>query len=262
IPETVVEAFLIVGEPVHDIRVLRSQAVLDTFRYSNTAIKDADVRLIVGDRELQLAYRDGGDVGEYYLPDTTYRIEPSTIYKLIVTTKDGAVLTGETKTPIQIEWIDAPVDTLWYPKDSLQLEAPDSLALSWTGAPGISEYLVSVKSLDTLGYGEYLKPSTQERNRRIERFFEEGAPDYDDVARINFVQATGVPLVWFAFKWFGRNEVKVFASDASFINWFKMVQWQNPATYQPLLGNVRGGLGVVASASVVSREVFVYKNQP
>src|SRR5688500_3080719 len=87
IPQTIVAAYLIVGEPVRDIRVMRSQAVLDTFKYANTAIADADVRLIVGDRTLQLAYRTGEDVGEYYPPDTTYLIEPTTNYRLIVTTK-------------------------------------------------------------------------------------------------------------------------------------------------------------------------------
>src|SRR5688500_5587450 len=71
IPETVVEAFLIVGEPIRGIRVTRSQSVADTFRYANSAVADADVRLITGDRTFQLQYREDEHVGEYYLPDST-----------------------------------------------------------------------------------------------------------------------------------------------------------------------------------------------
>lgn len=262
IPETVVEAYLIVGEPVSGIRVMRSQAVLDTFRFRNSAIADADVILFAGDRQMQLAYRANDGVGEYYLPDTSYRVEPTTNYRLVVTTKDGVVVTGETRTPVQIAWVVPPKAVMQYPLDSLNLDPPDSLRLSWTGAPGVSEYLISVRSLDTLGYGTYLNPPTDERNRRIERFFEKNSPKYDDVARIGFIQATGTPISWFAFKWFGRQEVTVFASDAAFVNWYKMTSWQNPASYEPLLGSVKGGLGVVASASVVRADVFILKNQP
>jgi hypothetical protein len=262
LPQTVVEAFLIVGEPVHDIRVTRSQSVTDTFRYRNSAVADASVKLIAGDRTLQLVYRANEGVGEYYLPDTTVRIEPDTRYRVVVTMADGSVVSGETRTPAQISWIEPPDSLLYYPKDTIGLPAPDSLGLSWTAAPSISEYIISVRCLDTLGYGRYLDPPTSETNRRIERFFEQGAPFYDDVTRIGFLQGTSTPISWFAFKWFGPQEVTVFASDPAFVNWYKMTHFQDPATYQPLLGNVDGGLGVVASASVARQRVFLFKNQP
>lgn len=263
VAQPVVEAFLIVGEPIRDIRVTRSQSVTDTFRYRNSAVSDADVKLIAGDRTLQLQYRENDRVGEYYLPDTTVLVEPMTDYRLVVTMPDGAIVSGRTRTPVQIEWIDAPKTPLQYPLDTVQLPRPaDSLALSWTPAPSISEYIISVRSLDTLEYGRYLDPPTDERNRRIGRFWEENAPFYDDVARIAFLQESSTPVSWFAFKWFGRQEVSVFASDGPFVNWYKMTHFQNPPQYQPLLGNVEGGLGVVASASVVRREVFLVKNAP
>jgi hypothetical protein len=262
-PEPVLEAFLIVGEPIHDIRVTLSQSVTDTFRYSNSAVPNADVKLIAGDRTLQLAYRANAGAGEYYYPDTTVLVEPTTHYKVVATMPGGAVVSGETTTPVQISWIDAPKTPLQYPIDTLNLpRPPDSIALSWTPAPSVSEYIISVRSLDTLEYGIYLDPPTAEKNRRIGRFWEENAPFYDDVARIAFLQESNTPVSWFAFKWFGRQEVAVYASDVAFVNWYKMTHFQNPPSYQPLLGNVTGGLGVVASASVARKEIFLLKNQP
>lgn len=263
IPEHVLEAFLIVGEPIQGIRVTRSQSVSDTFRYRNSAVPDADVKLIAGDRTLQLQYRANDGVGEYFHPDTTVRIEPETSYRIHVTLADGGTLSGQTRTPVQISWIAEPKTPLQYPTDTLTPpKPPDSLALSWTRAPSITEYIIAVRCLDTLEYGRYLDPPTAERNRRIERFWNQNAPFYDDVSRIAFLQETSVPVSWFAFKWFGRQEVSVYASDAAFVNWYKMTHFQNPPTYQPLLGNVEGGLGVVASASAVRKEIFVLKNQP
>lgn len=262
IPQVVVEAFLIVDEPVDGIRVTRSQSVADTFRYERSAIADADVKLIAGDRTYQLAYRSDSTVGEYYLPDTSIRIEPLTTYRLVVTTPDGTVASGETRTKERIAWIKPPREILYYPQDTVGLPAPDSIALSWTALPDVTEYVIAVTCLDTLGYGRYLDPPTDERNRRMVRFFEEGAPFYDDVTRTGFIQGSGTPVSWFAFKWFGRQEVVVYAADQAFVNWYKMTHFQSPPTYQPLLGNVTGGLGVVASASAARREIFVMKNQP
>jgi hypothetical protein len=261
IPQTVLEAFLIVGEPIQGIRVTRSQSVTDTFRYRNSAVSDADVRLVAGDQSLQLQYRANDGVGEYFLPDSTVRVQPGVNYRVVVTLTDGSVVSGATRTPEQIEWIDAPKSRLYYPTDTIALPAPDSLGLSWTPAPSISEYIVAVRALDTLGYGQYLEPPTDERNRRIERFFEKDAPFYNEVTRYGFLQGTNTPISWFAFKWFGRQEVAIYAADAAFVNWFKMTHFQDPPAYQPLLGNVEGGLGVVASASVARKEVFVVKNQ-
>jgi hypothetical protein len=262
LPQTVLEAFLIVGEPIHDIRVTRSQSLSDTFRYRNSAITDADVKLIADGETIQLQYRANEDVGEYVFPDTTRRIQPNTNYQIVVTLPDGGVVTGSTRTPTQIEWIEPPDSLLYYPLDTNDLHPHDSLGLSWTGAPSVSEYIISVRALDTLGYGRYLSPPTDEPNRRIERFFEEGAPFYDEPVRIGFLQGTSTPISWFAFKWFGPQEVTVFASDAAFVNWYKLTHFQDPPTYQPLLGNVEGGIGVVASASVARRQVFLFKNQP
>lgn len=262
-PQPVVEAFLIVGEPIRDIRVTLSQSVTDTFRYRNSAVANADVKLISGDRTLQLQYRENDRVGEYHYPDTTVLVEPSTRYKLVVTMPDGAVASGETTTPIQIAWINAPKTPMRYPLDTAALPRPaDSLALSWTPAPSVVEYIISVRCVDTLGYGIYLDTPTSEKNRRIQRFWEENAPFYDDVARLGFLQEPRTPVSWFAFKWFGRQEVTVFASDAAFVNWYKMTHFQNPPSFEPLLGNVTGGIGVVASASVARKEILLLKNQP
>ena len=262
VPQYVFTGYLIVDEPIQDMRLSLSQPPLDTFKYSNAGVSDAHIRIWKERDTFDLVYRsaDSG-IGSYYYPDTTALVEPSATYHLQATMKDGTVLTGQTTTPARVEWIQAPRDTLQYPKDTTNLPSPDSLKLIWTRVPGVTEYLISVECLDTIGYGVYLNPPTNEKNRRIERFFEDNAPRYNDIVRWGFLQNVEVNVVWVAFKWFGLHEVTVYAPDPATVEWFKQLQFGGNQ-YNDLLSNISGGLGVFGSASVAQQKTFMLKNQP
>ncbi len=263
VPQYVVEGFLIVDEPIHGIKVMRSQPVTDTFRLKNSAVTDADVRIIVDGRSMQLAYRpDSTGVGEYYFPDTSEKVQPGVIYSIEVRPTDGGLLSGSTLTPQRISWVTAPLSVIDYPKDTIELPSPDSLKLRWTRSGTLNEYLVSVRCLDTLEYGKYLEPSSGEKNRRIARSFEENAPHYNDVTRWGFIPNTETPTVWVAFKWFGRHEITMWAADNNFIRWWKLTHWGANPEYDGKMANIKGGLGVFSSAAVARAETFLVKNQP
>jgi len=264
VPQYIVQGYLVVDQPIAGIKVMRSQSVTDTFHLANSAVTDADVRIIVDGQALKLDYRpDSSGTGEYFFADSSLKVQPNLLYSIEVRTTDGTLLTGQTLTPERISWIRAPKSTLQYPLDTLNLPSPDSLSLAWTRSGNRSEYLISVRCLDTLDYGRYLEPSTGELNRRIERSFEgSDAPDYKDVSRWGFILNTETPTVWVAFKWFGRHEVTVWAADDNFVKWFKLTHWSGNPQYDPLLGNIHGGLGVFASAATASAETFILKNQP
>lgn len=262
IPQYVLEGYMLVDKPMAGIRLTRSQSVTDTFKFENGAVPNADVKIIAGGTFYQLQYRSNNRSGEYFYPDSTVTVQPNTTYKIEVRTADGATLTAQTTTPGRIAWVNAPKPVLQYPVDTLNLPSPDSLKLRWTAAPGVIEYLISVRCDDTLGYGNYLEPSTSERNRRIERSFEEQVPLYNDVSRWGFIPATEVSTVWTAFKWFGRNTVTVYATDYAMSAWFKLTHFGANPAFDPLYSNVTGGLGVFASASVIEAQSFVVKNQP
>lgn len=264
IPQNVVTAYLIVGQPIQGITLSRSQAVADSFKYANSVIRDADVRIIEGERVHQLQYRnDHNNIGEYYLPDTTMLVRPATRYRLEVALNNGGRITGETITPVQVAWVKPPHQLLQYPADTANLPSPDSLSFAWTAVPGAREYIISVSCLDSLEYGRYLTPATQEKNRRTSSVINQNARRrYDETTRWAFVQATKLPLVWFAFKWYGAHEISVYAPDPNMVEWFKQTRF-GPNEFNTLLSTVQGdGIGVFGSASVVRQQQFVLKNQP
>jgi len=261
--EYVVEGYLIVNQPIKNIVISRSLPTTDTFKFENTIVSDATVEISGDGETLLLAYRPTSVGGEYYLPDTTKRVKEKTLYQLHVTTKDNRILTGKTMTPQQIQWTadKEPKAVYQYPLDTLNLPSDnDSLVFAWTKADGLTEYLISLQALDTLEYGKYLTPPTPELNRRMVRFFDQtDNPQYKETTLYGLLQSTSSTVVWNAFRWFGKNQLTVYAADDNFNRWSKS-RWTGNQ-YDPNLGSIVGGVGVFASASIATKTVFLLKNR-
>lgn len=257
IPKNMVEATLIVDEPIKDIIIMKTQPVSDSFVYSKSIIHDADVKIISPTKTYQLVCDNERESG-YYYPDTNELINPNTIYKLEIVLKDGTIITGETTTPDRISWIKPLPDTLYYPKDTINLTTPDSLKLEWEKVAGIDFYLVDVQCLDTLNYGIYLNPPTNEMNRRITRPWNHD-DQFKETSTWSLLPSTKTPVVWLTFKWFGKHKVSVYAPDPNFTRWF--LQNVVKGQYDPLLGSIKGAIGDFGSASRVSKQFFLKKNR-
>lgn len=264
-PKPYVQAFLFIDQPIEKIAISISQPIDQPFDKLKGVVRDADVRIEVGDETLQLVFREDEEGGTYYYPDTSRLVQPGTEYKLRVALADGTELQAATQTPQRIEWVVRPRDVLQYPQDTVNLVSPDSLRISWTRGNN-TEFLIRVTVLDTLGYGMYLAPPTAEVNDRTNnasRFEDPEDPQFYSSTRWGYVQFNMVPTVWTAFRWYGRNEVAIIAGDLWFLNWFKSVQWGGRSVeYRPQYSNIRGGLGIFASASIITHDTFVLKRNP
>ena len=260
-PEYLVEAMLYVGDPIEGLRLSLTQPVLDTFRYEQSLVRDADVVVLEGDTPLQLEWRDAANgLGDYYLPDADYRVKPNTLYHLEVRTTDGKLITGSTRTPQAMEWVKRTDNVLQYPLDTINLESPDSLDIKWTSVEDAPAYLISVRCEDTVAYGFYLDPPVEEPNRRIYRFWEEDAPNYNEVVRWGFAGINSSPVVWFAFKWYGLQALTIYAPNQEYYEWFRLTH-RGQSEYDFRLASVEGdGTGVFAAASVIRDTIFVLKN--
>jgi hypothetical protein len=263
IPVPYLEGYLEVGEPIRNIIVGISQPITSPFDYSSMMVKDAQVVISAAGRDYDLQYREIDNVGSYYFPDTTVVVQPETKYSIRVRMPDGATMSAETVTPQRISWVIPPRDVLQYPQDTTVLVSPDSLRISWTKGNS-PEYLVRARVLDTLRYGWYLQPPTEEINERTNNipFEDPDDPQFYTSVRWGFVQSNQAPTVWAAFRWYGRNEVAILATDKAMNDWFKATQWGGRSVeYRPEYSNVVGGVGVFGSASVITKEVFLLKRK-
>lgn len=264
IQEKYVEGYLIVGQPIEGIILKNTQAITDKYDYENSLIKDAVVKLTFEGKAVTLDYRDG-DIPGYYFADSQEIVKPDVVYELHIETTDGKIITASTKTPKVFQWIDEPKSILYYPQDTLKLPAVDSLQISWTPVDGVEFYLVRTKHLDTLNYGKYLNPPTDEPNRRCFNFLsknEEWDFSYKNVTNWGLIGNTKSAAVWFAFKWFGPQTVAILNPDKNLLDWFKNIYFNQSSATEPILNSVKGAYGVFGSASMVEKEIFLVKNQP
>lgn len=245
-----VQGFLIVDEPIETILLSYSQPINKVYNHNNAIIKDADIIVYTKQDTMPLIFRNSEIGGEYYCADTTVKVKPMTQYFIRVRLKDGTELTASTTTPDRIRYTKPPKSVLQFPSDTNNLNVADtSLNLKWTPEKSTKEYLIRVTCLDTLEYGKYLNPATNESNYRRTRLFDsEFDPRTDNPTEYGFITTTTVPTVWNAFKWFGPHEIVVYAADRNFAEWFKMSFTGNSLDF--LKSNIKGnGIGVFGSAS-------------
>ena len=260
--ELVVEGFVFVGEPIRDIRVLRTLPITDTFRFVNASIRDALVRITADGVPLDVEFVSDSLGGTYRVTDQQYRAVAGVTYAIEVTAV-GKTITGSTTTPDTLAWVKEPKDTLQYPGRLFELTRNDSLEVAWTAVPGVGQYVVAVECVDTLGYGEYLSPMTTDSNRRLrdQDRFDDGTLIASERVRFGFSILTRAPTVWSVFKWFGKQEIRVYAGDQAFQEWFRMVGFGRRSTYDYRLSNIKGGLGTWASASLIRTATFLKMDQ-
>lgn len=257
-PKYIVQGLLTVGEPINDIALFQTQSLRDSFIYDNSIFKTADAKIIGDNRTFQLVFDN--NTNRYIFPDTTYKVKELTHYTLEIKTPDGKILTSKTYTPKSINWINRPGKTIQYPLDTINL--PSNYKISWTKSDTIQFYLIRIRPLDTLEYGKYLNPPTDEKNRRIMRSWIR-RPEYyfRETTTWAFLPTTDVPVVWNSFKWFGLTEVKIYAPDANYLKW--TLQSFAVRDFNQLLNSIEGdAFGTFGSVATTTDTTFVLKNQP
>lgn len=264
-PVNVVTGCLIVGDTIKGITVLKSQPITTKYDSTKSWIQDAQVTVTVNGNTIPLAFRVVNNNGEFFDPTGTL-VQTKTTYKLSVKLKDGTTMTGETTTPDTLAWVLPPKPIMHFPSgaDSIKLPSVDSLKLRWrSNDVGRYEYWISIKTLDTLEYGKYLTPATDEKNRRWGKNPYQFDQYQGETMQWGYLVFTEVPVVWAAFKWYGKQELKVWSMDKNMNEWSKLMQFSgSPKTYDNNQGSIKGGYGYFGSAYVIRGEAFIIKNQP
>ncbi|MGB9771190.1 MAG: DUF4249 family protein [Candidatus Kapaibacteriota bacterium] len=264
-PQYYVEAFLIVDQPFDGIKLYRTQPLNEKFDFAKAFARNVDVRIKFKDSVITLIAKDTGDPESwcYFYPDTTLKVQPNMLYSLEIRTPEGNVITSSTKTPERFDWVQPPPDTIFYPKDSINFTDQKPISIRWTSVKGTLYYIVSTICLDTLDYGKYLNPPTDEKNRRVYTPFQQNRSRsryYYDVSNWDAIPNTEYPLSWLLFKWFGRHKVIIYTPDFNYLRW--ILQQFRGNQFNPLLSSVNGAIGVFGSASKIEKEIFLIKNQP
>lgn len=260
-PETVVEAYLIVNESIENVRVMKTQPLTSRFNFDNYNMKNATVQIIGDGQTFDLQYDNENHTG-YFYADKEYKVKPNTEYSLNIKMADGTIITGKTMTPEQTKWNKKLPSKMQFPIDSTKQVGKD--ILSWDKANMASNYYLTVTCMDTLGYGKYLDPPTDELNRRTctiaNKFGKNSKKDFNEYVTTVFLRSNSAPVIWSLFRWYGKHSLSVYALDANMKKW--MLQNHNQKDLDERLTTINNAIGCFGSASVIRDTVFIIKNQP
>lgn len=262
IRENILEAYLIVGEPIKEVRLSKTLPLNEEYTFEKAALKNANITINDGENSFNLFFNNTTLKYEY---NDNYLVKPDTKYTINITMENGDIITDTTFTPEQIIWTKQLEDkVLYFPKDSLNPEISNKIAWEFPGF--LTSLNLTVKCLDTTNYGAYfntfdLGQSTNELNRRIERPWRDNNDFKDPIEYIIVPGATdSTTVVWTTFKFYGLHELAVYAPD---FNWsFWGIQYYRGQYFEPLSSVSGDGLGVFGSASVLRDTFFLVKNQP
>lgn len=262
----VVDAVLIVGQPLPDLFVRRTRSPSQTYTAQGAAVVDARVLISQGAEIYEYA-ADPDSAGRYVPAEPAPAVRPETRYGLVVEA-GGDRATGTTLTPGQLRIASASL------LDEVSLEVRRSLILYGPGADPLKAEANQVHYLDGLlevEVGEVNAAAFQlalfsldtSSEFVIDADFLE-ADDYEEFER----QGASPPLAaesgrarlpWFAVAFAGPHVVRLYAVDA---NWFNYVRTNPDRGFQAggLIGDsferpafsLEGGIGLFGSASVDS----------
>lgn len=258
----ILEAFLLVDEPIKEVRLTRTLPLTETYSFEAASIRDAEVIIRQDSLDFPLTFNPRTLKYEF---DDEYLVLPETRYDIEINFQDDSRITGTTLTPKRLLWDTVFQEKVFqFPIDSLNPDITERI--SWIYPDELQSFNLTVLCLDTLEYGAYfddfgIGSSTDELNRRINRPWR---IDFDFLDPVEFAILPGTtkstPVVWSAFKFYGLHEVAVFAPDFNWSLWSLQFYRQQ---YFDQLSTISGdGLGVFGSGSAVRDTFFVLKNQP
>ena len=267
--DLVVDALLLVDQPLPELYVRRSLAADIAYDRGATGVADARVRILQGDRVFEYA-PDAEEPGRYLPPPDPPRVEPRTEYQLEVEV-GGQRLWGRTTTPdrlrvrraVLIDWETGEVmrtlKSFAEAGDGV-FEAPENQLLYLEGVLEIH-----LEAAEAAGYqaGIFsLDESPEKVNEDLDEFYDDDEDPSRNESPPLAVTEGVVRWPWFAVYYTGRSIVKVYALDQ---NWFDYArtnadQQQQGGNAGGLAGDnferplfsVEGGLGLFGSASADS----------
>lgn len=267
----VIDAVLIVGEPLPNLRLSRSLAPDEP--YTQAVAHEYGATIVIRDEQgRETPYTEWvSERALYYYPDVSSVpvVQPSTIYDLRVVTERGEVLTAMTLTPQPLtvdRWvaIDPATNT-----EDRELKTFEDLGEDVYDAPENQIPYASViidaqvDETGTEGFQIALFSLDEDSPPVIDPpFFEE--EDFLELERtvsspLIIAEEGGIRLPWFVIYFEGRHKYKVFSVD---LNWYDYLRSSRQDGggfggnfgdgFETPIFHVDGGIGLFGSASVDS----------
>lgn len=270
VEEYVVEAYLIAGDPLPQVRLSRTGPVNEPYDFERLAVQDAEVHLYAlaedGTPATTYTYRKAGLSPGIYRPIRHAVVQSGRTYALeVVIPQTGERITAQTTVPAAISLGTVNADTVVY--------------------RGSEQFELRVRRSPEAGRQTYFRFSTETLDPRVEQMtpfardlYERGDATINDLRRStspilnesNYeVESDTVIVVrypWFGVFFYGFSRVTAHALDDNLYDFVRSQSVQqggstlSPGEIPNVLEHVEGGTGIFGSLSQATFDVFVARN--
>lgn len=265
--EVVVEAYLVAGDPLGDVRLTRTVSLEEAYDPEALGITEADVRIEMlsedglVEEEIRLAVVEG-EPG-VYRADPAPTVEPLRTYRLAVDVPE----TGERLSSVTV--VPDTIRTLQVNRDTVVYRSTDPLIFTVSAPNYPGRQNVFILTTDAL------EPVVENLTPFARNSFEDGDASLTSLSQSvspllneeNFDVAPGggrrVQYPWLALNFIGRNRVTLQSLDDNLYDFVRSQSVQQGGSTLPpgeipnVLENVDGGRGVFGSYARTSFEVVV-----
>lgn len=269
--EVVVEAYLIAGESLPQVRLTQSVAATEQFTPEDAAVRGADVAVQLlddaGAPETTYPYEEVGP-SQYQPVDDTSTVRPRRTYRLSVTTPDGDAIRAETTVPDTITVLDVANTQVVYQgseqpqftiRPAQRTDRPNTYAFAITSQLDF-EALSEEELADELTpfYADAYDP---EEDQIAE--FERGASPLinEDSFTFNNDGTITLDVPWIGFAFYGANIVTINAPDENYYDLIRTQEAQqgglSPGEIPNVIDRVEGGTGIFGSLSRTGATITV-----
>jgi hypothetical protein len=267
--EIVVEAYLVAGEPLPEVRLTRTAPVNTTYDATAQAVREAEVEVQLlddaGGVATRYAYAERGGQPGVYEPLESEGVLPLRTYRLEVTAPDGARITGTTVVPDTFSILSVSADTVIY-QSPQQLE----VVISRSQFPGRDQtyFNIVTEALDVRA--DRLVPLAAEvydggdGEVTLENLRINGSPPFNEANfEINPDDTITLRYPWLGVTFYGPNRISVNALDDNLYDFLRSASvQQGGSTFSPgeipdVITRLDGALGVFGALARVQVEAVV-----
>ncbi len=265
VEQYVIESFFTSDEPLAKIKLSTTVPFFETYRFEDVAVSGADVQVHLldpdGSVETTYSYSESDLTrGHYFADDTTAVVKPLRMYKLEITNlaQENERITATTLVPPAIQLLEVNNTDLVY-QGADQFEAT-FIPGNYPGRQSI--FVASALALDPDNFP--LTPFWDDQDSEEGEFVRVSSGivnegNYDT----NPDGSLTLKYPWIGIAYFGPNELSIYTIDDNLYDYQRSVNIQgggstlSPGQIENVLWNVDGGIGVFASRSGISFEVFI-----
>jgi hypothetical protein len=267
--EVVVEAYLVAGEPLPEVRLSRTAPLNTTYDATERAVSEAEVEVHLldedGDVATRYAYTERSNRPGVYAPLAPEAVAPLRSYRLDVTTPDGSRITGTTVVPDTFAILSVNADTVIY-QSAEQLE----VVISRSQFPERDQtyFNIVTEALDV--QADRLVPLAAEvydggdGDVTLEDLRLNGSPPFNEANfEINPDNTITLRYPWLGVTFYGPNRVSINALGDNLYDFLRSATvQQGGSTFSPgeipdVITRLDGALGVFGSLARVQVEAVV-----